>query len=138
MNANAIIATEMPEELRIHALPRAFGQAFLVTEQTIYNRANELLPAYRGGYWDFLALSNGGFYMRPNMQEPVRVSVESNGYDGQMSRDAAGIVCCLFAYSYLSFGLNRPLRQRLAQHYHLLRDYMLEHPEAVTILSAID
>jgi hypothetical protein len=30
------------------------------------------------------------------------------------------------------------VRSDLAQHYHLLREYMLEHPEAGVILGAID
>jgi hypothetical protein len=49
-----------------------------------------------------------------------------------------GIAACLYAYSHLSFGGDDAFVETCAQQYHLLRDYMLEHPEARGILGAID
>jgi hypothetical protein len=52
-----------------------------------------------------------------------------------MSADAAGITACLFALSHLSF---QTKNEKIAEHYHLLRDFALEHAEASIILAAID
>jgi len=54
-----------------------------------------------------------------------------------MTADALGIVACLYAYSNLSFG-DGEFAQTCAEHYHLLREYMFEHPEVQLILAAID
>ena len=44
---------------------------------------------------------------------------------------------CLYAYSNLSFSLSDIARE-YARHYHLLREYSMEHPEVREILGAID
>jgi hypothetical protein len=49
-----------------------------------------------------------------------------------------GIAACLYAYSHLSFGGDGAFVETCAEQYHLLRDYMLELPEARGILGAID
>jgi hypothetical protein len=92
-----------------------------------------LLGAYHGGYWEFQELSNGGFYMAPHSDTVFHVNCE-NGFEGELSADALGITVCLYAYSLLSFGDD----EVCARQYHLLRDYLLEHPETGLILGAID
>ncbi len=59
-----------------------------------------------------------------------------NGYEGDMSADALGITACLYAYSHLSF--NSVIADTCNKHYHLLREFMLDHAEARSILAAID
>lgn len=54
-----------------------------------------------------------------------------------MSADALGITVCLYAYSHLSFG-DDEFSEICARQYHLLRDYVFNHPEARSILAAID
>jgi hypothetical protein len=61
--------------------------------------------------------------------------VEGNGFRGCLSADAAGITVCLFAYSHMSFEYTSEI---FSEHYHKLRDYALEHPEAARIFAAID
>ena len=61
-----------------------------------------------------------------------------NGYVGKLSADALGITACLYAYSHLSFSSNPAFAEICANHYHWLREYMLQHPEASKILGAID
>jgi hypothetical protein len=80
-------------------------------------------------------LTNGGFYLRTG-SEPVAFRVPSNGFEGVMSPDAAGITVCLFAYSHLSFQF--PADTCLSRHSFLLRAYAIEHPEASLIFAAID
>jgi len=48
-----------------------------------------------------------------------------------------GITSCLYAYSHLSFSGGEFARD-CARHYHLLREYMFEHPEVRGILGATD
>jgi len=80
-------------------------------------------------------LSNGGFYMAPNVG-PVKFSVHSNGFEGTLSADAAGITVCLFAFSHLSFRL--PTLEVLSRHFYALREFAMDHKEAQLIFSAID
>ena len=60
-----------------------------------------------------------------------------NGFQGKMSAEAFGVTACLYAYSNLSFG-DGESAEECAKQFHLLREYMLDHPEAGAILSAID
>lgn len=139
MNALAIsdaklVAQLVPEHQRLQVLPRHFGRHMLAVEQTVYCFMQRLSPNYQGGYWHYYELSNGGFYMAPQ-EGKLRIRVEGNGFEGEMSGDAAGITVCLFAFSDLSF---RTGDDAIARHYHLLRDYALEHGEAQLILDATD
>jgi Antirestriction protein len=79
-------------------------------------------------------LSNGGMYMAPRIPS-VRLSIQSNGFQGQMSADAAGVTVCLFAFSLLSFEGNDEV---FARHFHWLREFALGHVEATQIFGAID
>lgn len=125
------------EEDRVNHTAALFGINFpLKLEPFVYFMADTMCEDYNGGYWNFYALSNGGFYMAPHTDKPFRVSCE-NGFEGDLSADAFGIVCCLYAYSHLSFGEGE-FAQTCAEHYHLLREFMYQHPEVDAILRAID
>ncbi len=121
-----------------HAL---FGLHFpMNVEPTIFAMADRISPDYSGGYWQFYALSGGGFYMAPDSAAIFRVVCE-NGFEGDLSADALGIAACLYAYSHLSF-MERSVGGHVAEvcagQYHLLRDYAMDHAEAGAILAAID
>lgn len=119
---------------RIQHTAHIFGLNFpLHLEPLVYAVASKIASGYNGGYWEFYSLSNGGFYMAPYSDTPFDVSCE-NGYEGELSADALGVTACLYAYSNLSFSSS----SIFIEHYHWLRDYMLEHPEAGAILGAID
>ena len=60
-----------------------------------------------------------------------------NMYEGDLSADALGITACLYAYSHLSFSTGAIARE-YARHYHLLREFMMDHPEVGEILGATD
>lgn len=123
---------------RVSHTAALFGVHFPMRfEPYVYAITSELSSEYHGGYWQFYKLSNGGFYMAPNADQMFRVSCE-NGYEGNLSADALGISACLYAYSHLSFGGDDAFVETCALQYHLLRDYMLEHHEARSILGAID
>ena len=131
-----ITSQRIKEQQRINHTAALFGSNFpIALEPAIYTFAERLSPDYRGGYWQFHQLSNGGFYMAPDDTEPFLV-ISDNGYEGTMSADAMGITACLYAYSHLSF--DPKLTEICAEHHHRLREFMLEHAEAKHILSATD
>ena len=106
----------------------------LTVEGRIYEFMTDFASAYSGGVWRFFELSNGGFYMTPpgGLYE---LSVDSNGYRGRMTADAAGIVVCLFTFSHMSFEYTADIFRK---HFHWLRDFALHHPESHRIFAAID
>ena len=118
----------------VHAL---FGLNFpFRLEPSVFSMADRLAENYNGGYWQFYALGNGGFYMAPDVDHDYRVVCE-NGFEGALSSDAFGITACLYAYSQLSFGVGA-FAETCAEQYHLLREYAMDHPEVGAILAAID
>lgn len=128
----------LSNDQRIDLPAKLFGAvAFpFKVEPAIFNMAGMLATEYRGGFWDMYGLSNGGWYMCPTAEAPFTVS-SPNGHTGSMTADALGITACLFAFSHLSFG-GGDFAELCAVHYHLLREYALDHVEARYILCAID
>jgi hypothetical protein len=133
-----IARTLLDDDGRMAVPARLFGVHFPArVEPLVFGIARSLSADYGGGYWEFYALGNGGFYMAPAGGERFNVRC-ANGFDGTMSADAFGIVCCLYAYSHLSFSRPSEMAEECARQYHLLRAYMLGHGEARAILAAID
>ena len=132
-----ITCNAVPTHRRTPVTAELFGLNFPMTlEPMIFNLTDHIADNYTGGYWDFYTLSNGGFYMSPR-HEPFNVSCE-NGFEGRLSGDALGIVVCLYAYSHLSFSGRNGFDEICAEHYHLLREFALDHDDANLILRAID
>ena len=128
-----VLRTKVANHLRIQHTHDLFGINFpLSLEPLVYTFAGNLAEEYNGGYWEFYTLSNGGFYMAPDSDKQFKVCCE-NGYEGILSADSLGIVVCLYAYSHLSF-----TDEVFINHYHWLREYMLDHNDAEDILRAID
>ncbi len=137
-NTNTITRQLVAEDLRTNVTAELFGVYFpLQLEPFIFSMASRLSEDYSGGYWLFWKLSSGGFYMAPDSEGTFQV-VSPNGWEGFMSADAFGIAVCLFAYSNLSFGNREEFANACAQHYHWLREYMMDHAEARAILAATD
>ncbi len=134
-----ITATVLDDAQRMTVPAGLFGVHFAArVEPYVFGIARTLSSDYDGGYWEFYTLSSGGFYMAPSGEEFFRVRCE-NGYEGTMSGDALGIVCCLYAYSHLSFAGPDALAGECARQYHLLREWALAgHAEAPAILAATD
>lgn len=133
-----ITRQQVLEKSRIKHTSDLFGIYFpLNLEPFVYHITSTMVDEYKGDYWEFYTLSNGGFYMAPHSEQLYSVSCE-NGYEGKLSADALGITACLYAYSHMSFSDLAGFAETCAEHYHLLRAYMLEHKEATNILKAID
>jgi hypothetical protein len=134
-NTRRIDAHLVLEEARIGALPRHFGTRMMTVEHTVYHFMREFVADYKGGFWDYYELGNGGFYMAPK-SDPVKINVDSNGFEGTLSADAAGITVCLFTFSHLSF--QYPSEDVFGDHFYALRELALDHAEAGLIFAAID
>ena len=138
MTLSTITRQQVSDKLRIKHTANLFGIRFPVNiEPAIYSIAANIAAEYDGAYWAFYSLSNSGFYMAPDLDKLYAVSC-INGYEGSLSADALGITACLYAYSHLSFSSNQVFAEKCANHYHWLREYMLQHKAASAILSAID
>ena len=136
INPQPITRELVPEDQRLDITEQLFGMHFpLQLEPFIYAVTNKIASEYHGGLWNFYTLSNGGFYMAPDLDQSFEVSCE-NFFQGELSSDALGIVSCLYAYSHLSYGGG--IAREYARHYYLLREFMLEHDEVAAILGATD
>ena len=138
-NSTEIVTRRLiPEEQRCAHVEKLFGAHFpLQLEPVIYGITGRMAESYRGGYWNFYALESGGFYIAPDDDRVFQVSCD-NYWTGELSADALGIVSCLYSYSHMSFSKDAVFGRLMADHYHLLRAYMFEHPEVAAILGAID
>lgn len=114
-----------------------FGVRFLWLESYVFDSAASLSNDYEGGLWEFYVLSNGGFYMAPRCECTFHVAC-ANGFAGELSADAFGLVASLYAFSLLSFSADQEFAAQSAEQYHALRDYAAQHPEATNVWRATD
>lgn len=136
-----ITAKKVQTSARSAVLPSIFGGAgCTVIESAIFDVAGAIIQGYAGAYWEFFKLDNGGFYMAPCIGAPVKLQDCGNMWEGEVSDEVAGIICCLHAYSHTSFAARdgSDFQQALAAQFHLLRDFALDHPNAREIFGAID
>lgn len=134
---NLVTRELVPEDQRLAIAEKFFGINFpLKLEPVIYGITERMAKDYNGSFWKFYILSNNSFYMAPADDRTYHVICD-NMFEGDLSADALGITSCLYAYSHLSFSGGSFARE-CARHYHLLREYMLEHPEVRAILGATD
>ena len=139
---SSIRVCKVPNHLRMAFLPQRFGRTHaLLGEALVYEWMRRLCSTYRGGYWEYQELSNGGFYMAldPGAGCPKDLKLHlcvrcGNDFEGDLSNDAAGIVATLFALNQMVWnGLDH-----LEEPYYWLRDFAIEHAECGLILAAID
>jgi hypothetical protein len=135
-----VVANLVAEGDRLSFLPTFFGQHLMMRgEALVFGWLDRLSEDYNGGYWHFYTLTNGGFYLALASDKPMRISVEGNGFDGEMSADAAGIVATFFALSQLTGEVQgTEAGDTLIDRYFFLRDFAAEHVEARLIFRAID
>ena len=132
----AVTATLVSVEDRMDFLPAMFPRCFVLGESMVFRWMENLSLDYKGGFWEFYRLSNGGFYMAPRTEaKAFWLEVDGNGFSDSVSADAAGIIACLFALCYMA---HRTEDDAVIDNYHYLREYISHHPEAVKIWRAID
>ncbi|MBN3785570.1 antirestriction protein [Burkholderia sp. Ac-20353] len=119
----------------MHFLPHYFGMRYLHGESYVFEWARRLCRTYNGGHWQFFRLSNGGFYLAPEIAAPVSVCWHLNSYAGEMGIEAFGIVVTLFALCHMAETFGEEVH---IERYHLLREFAAHHPEHREIFRAID
>ena len=134
--ATSSAATVVPDVQRSNFLPRLFGQRhFLAGEAQIFDTMRLLSPAdYHGGFWEFYEHAGEPLYLAPKSQNLFRISWHGNGYEGEVSADAVGIIATLFALSDLAITHQDPL---LGDAFHRLYEFARGHAEAAEIGGAI-
>ncbi len=133
-----VTASVVAEEDRLEFLPKHLNLGALFRfEPTLYGWMSTLCRSYTGGYWEMVALSNGGFFMYPTTASGQRIElvVDGNGFKDFLSQEATGVVITLFTLNELL--LTRGGDQ-LATKHNQLREYIYAHPEKEAILRAID
>ena len=137
-----ITASLVEEGDRLGFLFKMIGNdvASIQFESYVYSLMSKLSShQYLGGYWDFLSLSNGGFYMR--LQGDATYTITSpNGHEYECSVETASVVVNLFALNWMTArkGLDKASIEAFSTHYYHLRDFALEHKDASLILDLID
>jgi len=134
--SNTSLATVVPEDRRMDFLPELLSRTWLLRgENAIYDFMTQLCADYSGGLWVFMERDGQPLYMAPDTDKRFQISWWGNGYSGDVSADAAGIIACLFTFSHLSMRFGS---EHLALAFERLHDYVAEHPEASAIYGAID
>lgn len=95
-----------------------------------YNNSDTPLVCYE--------LSNGGWYVAPDIDRTLMWDSPLNWFSGELSADAAGITASLYYMSNLSFTEDQVLSEKISEAFHKLRAYALDHDEAASIFRAID
>ena len=130
-----ITASVVPGERRIDFLPQHFDErAMIKFEMSVYDWMGRLCPTYRGGFWNYVELSNGGAFLYPSGVETFEIKVDGNGFSGTVRAEVAGIIATAFA-------LNNMLWRgwdSLAEKYEQLLEFIGEHAESATIRRALD
>lgn len=130
-----ITATPVAEDNRMNFMPKHLGRHLWQGQNLFPAYLERMSPDYSGAYWEFFELSNGGWYIAPMSDQHFNMSWSGNGYEGEMSADAAGITASLYALCHLA---NTTEEDAIISAYHLLRDFAVGHPEGQEILAAID
>jgi hypothetical protein len=137
MEHNIITHTLVPENTRADHVGNLFGVRWIWIESFAFDTASSLSEQYEGGLWTFHSLSNGGFFLSPSCRSIYTVQCD-NGFEGTLSSEAFGITASLYAYSGLSFSPDANFAQLCADHFHKLRELVLQHAEGRSILLATD
>ena len=130
-----ITASVVPGERRMDFLPQHFGErAMIKFEMSVYDWMGSLCPTYRGGFWNYVELSNGGAFMYPSGVESFAISVDGNGFSSTVGAEVAGIIATAFALNNMLWRGWDSLNAK----YELLQEFIGEHPDATTIRRALD
>jgi hypothetical protein len=129
--------TIVPAARRAAFLPAHFSPPLmLIGERAVFQFMSWLAPDdYTGGLWHFHERGGQPLFMSPDADKRFRIFCETNGYMGEVSAEAAGIIATLFALSHLSF---RHEADQLSEAYKRLYEFAGDHPEAGEIFKAID
>ncbi len=125
----------IPNSQRLAFLPKKIPKYYLRFEHAVYGFMGHFAEGYKGGFWNFYELSNGGFYMALDDKNKIAITNPDNYFSGSMAPDAASIGVNLFA---LNTVVAASELEAHADAYYALRDYATQHKERESILAFID
>lgn len=111
------------------------GSAALHFEMTMYNFADRFSSDYKGSMWSAYELANGGFYVAPDLDTPLKCAWADNFFEGELSPDAFGVVVTKFALWYVAASTQV---ERHCDMWEFVDDVIRTHPESSKIYRAID
>ena len=136
--SNIVTETLVPENRRMGFYMKHFLRAGFVTCELRYTHLMRMLCAeYTGGYWEFVELSNGGFFVYPRIVGDLDLVWSGNFFEGKASAKVAGIIVTIFT---LSSYYDLPDPDHYVIKAELLKDYVSQLPEDIVslIYQAID
>jgi len=133
-----IEATQVSEAQRLATLPHYLGRYMVQFESAVYTHMSRLCESYEGGYWQFYALSNDGFYMAIDSSKKIMVRQGSNYFEQLLSADTAGIIACLALNDLVWKYEGEKDIYKLYELFEALRAYALEHEDSTAIFKAIN
>lgn len=133
--SHTVSSALVAESERLNFLPKYFSIPLMIRgEKLVYKWFRNLSKDYKGGYWNFYEISNGGFYIAPIQEGQLLLSCE-NGFEDHLTANAAGIVATLYSLGQLA---NESKNDNIIDMYHRLLEYLDGHPEGNKIYQAID
>jgi hypothetical protein len=135
-----ITATKVPGNLRSAFLPKHFGKrVYGRAESLIFSWMKRISAQYTGGSWHYYELSNGSFYVAPEKPATLHLTI-GNGFDEDLSADAAGLVTTSYVLSQLMAEFEHDdALDALVEKYHGLIEFMRRHhPESEAVMRAIE
>ncbi|WNL48535.1 antirestriction protein (plasmid) [Dyella sp. BiH032] len=124
------------EKKRLEMLPKYFGMRYMLrAEGLVYGWMGKLCPNYRGAYWNYFELSNGGFFMAPSGIDTYDLVCQGAQCTVHVGGTAAGIIATLYMLNQLA---NTTRQDSFCQLYRYLLEYAREHAEWKQIRTAID
>ncbi|EKN4177074.1 antirestriction protein [Yersinia enterocolitica] len=134
---DTLTATPVTDSQRIQFWPDHFGEIpqWILIEPQVFGWLDRLCDDYRGDFWDYYMLSDGGAFIAPGTEQDYALFNELNVNGATVSREAAGIIACLMTYSHYAC---RTENEFMTEHFYRLRAYALHHPESHAIFALID
>ncbi len=134
---DTLTAMPVTDSQRIQFWPDHFGEIpqWILIEPQVFGWLDRLCDDYRGDFWDYYTLSDGGAFIVPGTAQDYVLFNALNGNGATVSREAAGITACLMAYSHCACSTES---ETMTEHFYWLREYALHHPESRAIFALID
>jgi hypothetical protein len=92
-----------------------------------------LSKQYSSAPWRYYYVSNGGYFMCPDMLGRMIVTIAEKGLIVSLTPQGAGIVSSLITYRAFAATSSSPY---FIDQWHLLKDFALDHPECPFLLRA--
>lgn len=94
------------EQVRPYFLPKMLQNSpslLMFFENIAFKNAYELCKEYDGGYWEFVELDNGAFFIYPDFGGVKPCSCAENWANGELDGRTLGVICTMLALNQMSW-----------------------------------